>query len=266
MHSDDRPTGSAPETAPAGAASSGPPPDPVGAGGLSLVPTVLFSPTRAFRALREDPRWLGPALLVAGLILLATWIQLPQQLAMSEEMAVAMLEKMNAPDEAYEEALANIPDPDDPGVGATVRQVAYGLFPAILAILVGGTLFHLITKIAGLGSRFRLSLSLFSLVYVVSALGMVVKSLVVRATDTMEVTLGPGVLLPNLEFHSIPAIALDLFDLFAIWALILLALGTRVALRASSGAGWGVAVSYWVVKSAVVFSTRALSAWMAGAL
>ena len=245
------------------------PPDPAGgvsAGGLSLVPALFSSPSRAFGRLAADPRWIGNGVLVLVLFALAMWVQLPQQLDLTEEITIASLEKFNAPEEAIDEALARLPDPDDIGPGEVLRQLRNAFIPVLFVVLIGGSVFHLLARIGGVAARWKMSVSIVTLAYVVSALGALVKAGVVRASDTMQVTMGPGAFVPGLDFHSIPAITLDLFDVFSLWGLYLMATGARVAFRTTPGGAWGIAGTYWILKSLVVFGFRTFTAWMMGTL
>ncbi len=238
----------------------------VGAGGLVVVPDLFGAPARAFARLAGDPKWIGNAALVLLLFAVATLVQLPQQLAMGEDMAIATMEKLNAPEEQIDEALARMPDPEDPEIGAVAQQAATSVLTVGAMMIIGGTLFHLIGRIAGAAAPWKMSMSVYTLVFVISALGAAVKGGVARISDTVEVTLGPGILFPGLDYHSLGAIFLDVFDVFSLWALFLLAMGTRIAFRVSPGASWGIAGTYWILKSSLVFGVRGFTAWMMGAL
>ncbi len=251
---------------PADSPGGGLPVEPVTAGGLSVVPALFGSPSDAFRRLAADPKWIGTAGLLLVIMVLAIWVQLPQQLAMMEENMLASMEKFGLADEAIDEALAGLPDAENLAPGDIAQQLASGIFPVLFAVFLGGTLFHWIAKIAGATPRWKQSVSIFTLVYVVSALGALAKAGVARASDTMEVTLGPGILFPGLDHYSIPALLLDMFDVFSLLALFLLALGARVAFRVTPGASWGIAGTYWLLKSLFIFAFTAGTAWMMGAL
>jgi hypothetical protein len=266
MSSDDRRTEALPADPGAARPDSGTPEpsEPVAAGGLGAVPLLFTRPAEAFAGLRPRPKWIGVLGLIVVLVALSTWIQLAQQLEFGAEITIRTMERFGAPEDAIEETLASLPDPDSLTIGDIAGQVAPAVITIVVVFFVGTAVLHLVAKIAGADPGFRLSLTVYALAFVPLALGVLVKSLLVRASDTMEVTLGPGILFPGLDYNSLPAILLDLLDVFSLWNLVLLAVGARVAYRVSSTAGWGISGTLWVLRSLLVFGGRMFGAWAAG--
>lgn len=233
--------------------------------GFANVLPLFTSPAIAFARLAEAPRraFVGPMILSALLIMVSAWVMLPQILDVSYDAAVAMMEKMNVPEDKLDEALAEIPSEVTPTV--LLQNVFSNVISVPFFILIGAGIIHLAARLAGGRTAFSAMLGMFSLAYVIWALGAVVRAGAVVAADSVEVTLGPGALLPGVEFLSPLGIFLDLFDVFSIWHLLVLVVGISVVTGVSRGTAWGVALVYWVLRSLTFVGGKMLMMWARGA-
>lgn len=248
---------------PSGDAGSGPSPTAPGLGFPGAF-SVFVSPERTFRDLAARPRraWVGPIVLCAVIATLATWIMLPEILEAAYTAAVTFMDKVGVPDERRAEALANLPLDVTPHV--IVTQVLPNLITVPVFILIGATFVHLVSRAFGSQSRFGPTLGMFAVGYVIWATGGLVRGIVAGMSDTIEVTLGPGALLPNVPVLSPWGIVLDLFDVFSLWHLYVLVAGVAVVTRVSRGTAWGVALSYWVVRSLILAGGKGFMLWTQG--
>jgi hypothetical protein len=248
----------------AGSPDAPPPADP-GPLGLGVIPDILLAPGRAFARLAARPRWVGPFAAALVLAALGGWLSLSAVLDYSAEAAEAMMTRMGAPEEARAEALARMPDADDRSAKVLLQNVGgAALLTGVFGLLGAGVL-HLIARIAGRVPTFRQTLALFSGAFVVTGLGALVKGALIASAGSVEVTLGPGALFPDLAYHSLPAILLDLLDVFSLWNLALLTIGGAAVWGAARGTSLGICGTYWLLKAVVVAGGRALQAWMTGA-
>lgn len=249
------------------AAPSPPPagsPKDSGPAGLGIFPDLLWAPAAAFGRLAAAPRWVGPFLVVLLLHALGAWTALPTLLELQIDSAESMMDRLNLPDEEREKALADLPDPDDRSAGVVLRNVGSSVLGVAALGLAGAGLVHLLVRVLGHAGTFRMALALFWAAAVASALGALVKYGLMQAAGTMEVTLGPGALFPDLPYHSAPAILLDLLDVFSLWNLALLGIGASVMYRIPRGAAFTVAGIYWLVKAVFTGGSRFFLAWMMG--
>jgi hypothetical protein len=230
-----------------------------------LIPLLMRSPGEAFGRLAANPQWLGPAILCVLLLGASTWIALPPALEYQIEATRGTMEKFDLGAEATAEALAKIPDPRALTLGDYAENSLLSLATWLPVLAIGMFVFHLLAKAFGTTTRLRDTAALYFLAYVASAAGAVLKSALIRASGTIEVTLGPGILLPGLEYHSTGAILLDLFDVFSLVNLVLLVLGARMVYRATRGMAWTVGGAYWILKALFVFLARLGQAWSSGA-
>jgi hypothetical protein len=231
---------------------------------LAAVPALFSAPSRAFQTIRDTGGWAGAFLLGLALLAAAFAVQLPQTLRYQEEVTRATMEKLDLPEEEIDAAIRSIPDPARLSAGDFAMQVLLPTLVAAPAFFLGALLFHVLASAFGAEPRFSQTLGLFSLAHLASAAGALAKGALVRASDTIEVTLGPGALVPGVPFESGLGIFLDLFDVFSILNAVLLAIGARVVYDVTSRSSSAIAGTYWTLKAVVVFLLRMTQAWFTG--
>lgn len=231
--------------------------------GFGAALQVISAPRAAFEALARDPQWVGPTLISLVIAVVGAFLMLPVGLSMQEELTIASLEKFDAPDEIVDEALAELPDPENPGGGFYAQQMSGPIIATVFGLLFGALVVMLGAKFAGGGQGYRANLSLVAVANVIASIGFLVKAAVTAMTGTYEVSLGLPALL-GLEFHSLPAIVLDLLDPFFVWHFFVLGIGVSVVNRLSQGAGNGVAFAWWALSLLPVLAMRLYFAWILG--
>jgi len=235
-------------------------------GGIGAVPLLLSSPAAAFERLAERPRWLGLLMLCAASAGLSAWIALTPTLEAEAEIARKVVERFDLTPEQAEEVRSGLTDPAAPGAGEVAKRVGGAAVGTAVALLAGMMLFHGIVRMAGPAPALRRSASVFFLAAVAIAAGAVLRGVLVRLAGTIDVTLGPGALVPDLDPASVTAALLNVFDVFSVLHLWLLATGTGVALGATAGTAWAIAGAWWILKSLVVFSLMLFRVWISGNL
>jgi hypothetical protein len=203
---------------------------------------------------------------VIALIGLATWIRMPQDVVLQYETTERMMERMGADDATIDEALARIPDPDDMGAGDVARHVAPGVLAAAAFSFLGVLVFWLIARLAGPQPGFRHASAVFWTAHLAAVTGYLVLALLVRMTDSVEVALSPAALVPGLEWGSPLYAFLNIFDIFSVATLYLLATGARWTFPTSSGTGWIVGGIYWTLGSLLGFASQLAGSWAMGRL
>lgn len=246
-------------------AAPAPPAGPdAGPWGFGILPGILWAPSAAFQRLAVRPAWLGPFLLVLVLHAAGAWMALPTVLEIQIDSTESMLDRLGVPEADREAALASLPDPDDRSAGVILKNVGSGVLGVAALGTVGALLIHLLARGLGHAGTFRMALALFWAAAIASGLGAFVKYGLMQAAGTMEVTLGPGALFPDLPYHSAPSILLDLLDIFSLWNLALLGIGASVMYRIPRGAAFTVAGIYWLFKAVFTAGSRFFVAWMMG--
>jgi hypothetical protein len=234
------------------------------AGGIDAVGLLLSSPSAAFARLRERPRWVGLLLLCAGSAAVASWISLPQTLEEEARILGDVVERFDIPAERADEMLRSVPDPGDVTPAELVKRVGGAALGTAAFLLLGFGAFHVVARVCGAQPSFRQSGAVFFLAAIASAAGTLLRGVLIRLMDTIDVTLGPGALWPGLDPVSVTASFLNVFDVFSVLNLWLLAIGAGVVFGASRGTAWGIAGAWWILKSIVVFSMMLFRVWISG--
>jgi hypothetical protein len=184
---------------------------------------------------------------------------------MTQTTTETALDRLGLPEADRERALAELPAPDDRSAGVLAQYLGGGVGTVAVFGFLGVVLLHWIARLAGRPAAFRASLALFWPAFALSSVGSLVKAALMAGSGTVEVTLGPGALFPDLAYHSPGAIFLDLFDLFSVWNLVVLVLGAERIYGVTRGGALGICGSYWGIKALLVAGTRLFAAWMVGA-
>jgi hypothetical protein len=231
---------------------------------LPAVPLVFVSPTRAFESIRDRGGWIGAFLVGLALMAAAFAVQLPQSLRYQAEVTQATMEKFDLPQAEIDEAMRRIPDPARLTASEAIQQVMMPVLFVAPVFFLAAVVFHLLARAFGAQPRFAQSLGIFAIAELANSVGALVKGVLVRATDSVEVSLGPGSLVPGIEFDSPLGIFLDLFDVFSLLGAALVAIGTRVVLGVSPRTAWVIAASFWTLRAVVVFLLRLSQTWFTG--
>lgn len=238
----------------------------LGPGAWKAFPGVLAAPARTYGALAARPQWIGSLVLSLVLTAIASWVSLGPTLELALDSAEATMERFGLPEEERERALAEIPSPDDRSPRVLGQHIGGGVVALAVFGFLGAAVLHAIARFAGRPATFRTTLALFMPALALSCFGSLAKAGLMAASGTVEVTLGPGALLPDLGYHSPAGIFLDLFDVFSIWSLVVLVLGAERLYGVTRGAALGICGSYWGIKAVFVAGVRLFGAWMVGAV
>ncbi len=207
---------------------------------------------------------MGAFLLGLALLAAAFAVQLPQSLRYQAEVTQATMEKFDLPQAEIDEAMRRIPDPARLTTGEALKQVMIPVLFAAPVFFLAAVVFHLLARAFGAEPRFTQSLGIFAIAELANSVGALVKGVLIRATDSVEVSLGPGALVPGIEFDSPLGIFLDLFDVFSLLGAALIAIGTRVVLGVSPKTAWTIAGCFWTLRAVVVFLLRLSQTWFTG--
>jgi hypothetical protein len=233
-----------------------PEPKPLAAGGLGVVPILLRSPSKAFRRLSQDPKWVGTFVLVILLGALAAWIQLPQTVEYSREQMQREMEKQGMEEEEIAGQVGFVTSP--------AFLFASGVVGSAIFLFLMAALLHVVIKLAGPSGTFRHSSAIFWTAALAPLAGALLKAVLVRSSGSVEVSLSPAALFPDLEFGSLPANFLEIFDLFSLLNLWLLVLGVRLVLGTSKGLAWGIGGGFWAVISLARFALATIGSNVSG--
>lgn len=216
---------------------------PAPAGQVALVFETIFSPARAFRALREDPHWLAPLILFTGANFVHTSVSLPYTL---KQMA-SRIESMNP--RMAGQALAENTEISNFMVGSVA--LLSSIIAPLLILLITAGLVHL-TAILLRGEMKTTGRTVFALCSYASlplALSFLVRAPLILSKKTLDISLGLDVLLPGVAWSGGLLEALRFMDLFRLWFIVLLTLAVAVIYQLR----WGRALAVSLGVNAVWF-------------
>lgn len=196
---------------------------------------VLFSPTEVFERVREKPVWFVPAIALSVLITILNYVILPFRLAsMAPQLAKAAAQNPNAPAQIEK-----------------VQQIAVfasPIFVLLLFLIIAGVLWLLVTLLAGGDAKYRTLLSVTTYTALPAILLQVAGLIVLKMKGVEAVSspldlqppLGLNLLAPNVGGFTSGVLAG--INPFAIWGMILTAIGIQVTHKTSKGAAYTVAI------------------------
>ena len=196
---------------------------------------VLFSPTEVFERVRERPKFLVPALGVAAIVTLLSYLMMPfTQAAMASRMAEIAQQNPAAAAQA-----------------AKFQSIGLVFAPItvfIVLLVIAGFLWLLVMLLAGGDAKYKTLLSVATYTALPSILLQVAGLLVLKMKGVEAVSsmqdlrppLGLNLLAPNAT--GFMGALLAGINPFAIWSMVLTAIGIAVTHNTSKGDAYTVAI------------------------
>ena len=215
---------------------------------------IFFEPGRTFEALRARPRFLVAAIIMV--VILLAWNAAFFSKVDYAEMVRSTIE--NSPQaeqltpEQREQQIAIQSSPIVKWIAIASPVLAIPVFLAI-----GGALYLLGSLAMGKGVSYKQAISVWTysslppmlLVMLANIVMVLVRPPAIEDAAVASrgmVRVNPGVAIDKMA-HPVLATALGSVDLFAIYGLVLAAIGLRKVARMSSGAAWTVALGLYLL-------------------
>lgn len=228
---------------------------------LKRVFKMFFSPRPVFESLRAHPKWLDVLLIgiVAGLLVYLPMSGIIKD--MSFERAQEQIEKVDGLSAEQREQ-------------AVERQRTFFNSPAFQALSIGGgiagpvviLLVYALLFVLGYGFllggqiKFKQAFAAACHLNLIFVLAGLVKLPLVLARKSVEVATSLALVLPATESKSIPYAVLDTFDIFTLWALVVMVGGMAAMTGVPKGKSW----TFGVILLLLVMGIRVLGALMGG--
>jgi hypothetical protein len=209
--------------------------------------SVLVSPRRTFEALAAKPTWLPPLLILLALGGVAG-VLVSQRIDMREMIRAQMEQRGAVDEEKFEDAVAMTEK------FGTVFASAGVVFSAGLYFAVG-LVFWVALRMMGSDIDYMRSLATCLHAMVPNAIAALLAVPVILGRETIGAAEARS---GNLLASSLAAFAgddsgpglqafLGSLDAFAIWSLVLLALGFHIVARVSKNVSWAVVLVLWLL-------------------
>jgi len=197
---------------------------PATLGLVSRIGNLFSSPARTFGSLITKPDWVTP-MIVTAIIALTFSIALKDVIMDFQSKAVrASIMKNDKIAESQKTETAE---------QAVSMMKKFWLVGAVFGTLAGVGLYFIIglaywvvaNKMLGGKPHYFQVLSIYGYAMLIESFGLLIKMPIMAATGTMRVDTGLTLLVPDAEITSIVYIILSKFDVFSLWALVLVMLG-----------------------------------------
>lgn len=228
--------------------------------------SIFFDPGRVFESFRAKPRFLAAGLIIIVAVV-AVQVLVVQRLGY-ENIVRAQIEASpftaNMTAEQKDQAVERSNSP----VSKAIRYVIPAVFWVII-FAVGGLLYLLggMAMAKSVSYKQALSVWIYSILPPVLLLMLLnIVMLFVKKPEEIDLTqINRGLVHANLSLlvdatsAPVVATALGAIDVFAIYGLILAALGMRKVGRMSTGASWTIVIAVWAIGMVLKLAFSAIS-------
>ncbi len=206
---------------------------------LRRIPAVFLSPGKLFEQLRHAPAW-GGAVLVVAILSVAAMALLPAEL-FEDQMRQALQRSGAEESEISVETMV--------AVTRFSTIAAAGLGSVGFAFLMAAIMLLAFATLLGDDGRYRQYLAVIAHAMIVPAVGALLLLPLRIAQDDLELVLSVGTFLPFLEEGPLRSY-LNALDLFALWAVMLTALGvSKIQPSRAWGGAFAILAIVWLVFS-----------------
>ncbi|MFQ6103506.1 MAG: YIP1 family protein [Candidatus Glassbacteria bacterium] len=223
---------------------------------MNYLVSVFFSPSEAYRQIKEREIILLPIILIL-LVLGGTSLLLHPISARDNAQLVSQNPRLS--EMLTEEQIESIRNPSTSRmvIGSVMHPVS-----SIVGCLIYALLLMIIANAAGCDLSYKKVFSAILLSSLISpVLSTLFKTPVIMAKGTaLGVSTSLSLLSPDSPFTSITFQILEVFDLFSIWALVVLIAGISVLAGIGKQKAAGIVVTAWIIKNAglILFSMISL--------
>lgn len=232
------------------------PPTPAGAtmSTPETLANIFFEPGATFAALRERPRFLVAALILAALALGVTLLIF--QKVSYEQIVRRAIEGNTRTEQMSPEQKEQAIEMQTGSIG---KGIAYSapFLGTFLIIAAGAALYLLGSMLMGGKMTYKQALSVWTYSsFPPAVLGSIlaVVMLFLKSADDLDFNRpGAGLVVTNLgglisgDGSAVLRAALSWFDLFTFYGMFLAAVGLRRVAKLSSGSAWAVVIALWLI-------------------
>jgi hypothetical protein len=212
---------------------------------------IFLSPTRAFSRLKEKPTWLVPlivALVFNMLIafLSAQYVDWDKQ----RQTAVEQMRGRNMPEEQIEKATEGMEKFYGSPVMRYGAPAASALVISIIGVLFLAVIYNISLPLLGGTSDFKRTWAIVCNASLIAVPSAIVRGILVLLKRSAEVTTSLLLAAPGLK-HGFLAVVLGRIDIFAIWQLILCAIGLNVIFGLKGAKSYLLVFAVWAVLTVI---------------
>lgn len=190
---------------------------------------MIWSPTEQFERIKERPKIWGALAIVTVLFVIGMYLT-----SLGDPMVI--------------EGMPEIPEEELAAVSmfTTITMIITGLFTPIFGVLIATVIYLIIAKIARSEVSFKQLFSMNTYIMMISALSMILNGIGVAllggTAGTMYTSIGS-----LIGAEGTMGALLTSIEVFAIWGMILQAIGLQKVANFSKGLAWTIVIVFFAI-------------------
>jgi hypothetical protein len=203
---------------------------------------IYFAPNKVFSVLKEKPRWVMPLIIIIVVAALAAalTVNFARETIMTKQEEV--LRDRGLTEEQLEQAMQFTSGP----IAMVSSAVSAAIFTVIL-LLIFALVINLFVPLFGGESGFKKVFSVICFSALVMVPAAILKIILVAINKSPYVTTSLALLAPNLARNSFAYQLFAGFDFFAIWEMILVAIGINIVNNVTRKNAYILVFVIWLV-------------------
>jgi len=212
---------------------------------------IYLSPSRAFGRLKEKPTWLVPLIIVLVFNMLIAFLSGQYvDWDRQRELAVDRMRERNMSEEQIQKATEGMEKfYSSPAMRYGAPTVS-ALVISIIGVLFLAVIYNVSLPLLGGTSDFKRTWAIVCNASLIAVPSAIVRGVLVLLKRSAEVTTSLLLAAPGLK-HGFLAVVLGRIDIFAIWQLILCAIGLNVIFGLKGSRSYLLVFSVWAVLTVI---------------
>jgi len=212
---------------------------------------VFLSPTRAFGRLKEKPTWLIPLVIALVFNMLiafvsARYVDWDKQ----RQVAVDKMRERNMSEEQIQKATDGMEKFYSSPVMRYGAPTVSALVISLIGVLFLAVVYNVSLPLLGGASDFKRTWAIVCNASLIAVPSAIVRGVLVLLKRSAEVTTSLLLAAPGLK-HGFLSVVLARIDIFAIWQLILCAIGLNVVFGLKGSKSYLLVFSVWAVMTVI---------------
>jgi hypothetical protein len=212
---------------------------------------VYLSPSRAFSRLKEKPTWLIPLIIALVFNMLiaflsARYVDWDKQ----RQLAVDRMRERNMSEEQIQKATEGMDKFYSSPVMRYGMPAVSALFVSIIGVLFLAVVYNVSLPLLGGSSDFKRTWAIGCNASLIAVPSAIVRGVLVLLKRSAEVTTSLLLAAPGLK-HGFLSVVLARIDIFAIWQLILCAIGLNVIFGLKGSKSYLLVFAVWAVLTVI---------------
>jgi len=204
---------------------------------------MILEPGKQFQRIKENPKILVPFIIITVLTI------------------IGMLLMMSQIDFIGNDPELNSMSEDELMIVTIFAQIGFaitGLFAPAISIVISTLIYFLIAKVVKSEVSFKQLFSMNIFIYIISVLSLFVNALAFLAISNPDPELYVTSLNSIIQADGVLGAFLVSIEIFAIWGMILTAMGLQKVANFSKGLSWGIVIAIFVIMTGFSMASTAV--------